>query len=274
MDTINLLVTVDANYLRHVATMLASLKLNGGCENYTVYLVHSDINDADIDELDAYCGRLRIQLIPVRLHDDDFADAPVTAYYSKAMYYRLLACKLLPDTLDKVLYLDPDLLIINPIDKLYETDMGSMLFAAAAHTGLTDISRHINRIRLGTPESKGYFNSGVMLLNLKAQRERIEEQKIFHYVRTNQDSLILPDQDVLNALYHDAIQPLDDSIYNYDSRRYETYYLTSGGDKDINWVMENTAIIHYCGKEKPWQKSASGRFVPLYKHYIQIAKRL
>lgn len=274
MDAINLLVTVDANYLCHVATMLASLRLNGGPGNYNVYLVHSDIDDADIDEVAAYCARLRMRLIPVRLHGDDFADAPVTAYYSKAMYYRLLASKILPGTVGKVLYLDPDILVINPIDGLYGTDMSSRLFAAAAHTGLTGITKHVNRIRLGTPEAEGYYNSGVMLLNLEEQRGIIREQEIFDYVRANQDSLLLPDQDVLNALYSDAILPLDDSLYNYDSRRYETYFLVSGGDKDMNWVMENTVIIHYCGRAKPWQRSAGGRFVPLYKHYMQIAKRL
>ncbi|MDL2207472.1 glycosyltransferase family 8 protein, partial [Desulfovibrio sp. OttesenSCG-928-M16] len=207
MKAMNLLVTVDANYLRHAATMLASLRLNGGPGNYNVYLVHSDIADTDIDEIATYCARLRMRLIPARLHKDDFADAPVTAYYSKAMYYRLLASKILPGTLDKILYLDPDILIINSIDGLYGTDMGSALFAAAAHTGLTDIAKHVNRIRLGTPEAQGYFNSGVMLMNLKEQRGRIKEQDIFDYVRANEDSLILPDQDVLNALYSDAILP-------------------------------------------------------------------
>lgn len=273
MERMPLLVTVDVNYLPHVKTMLTSLRLNGGQGTYDVYIMHSDIYDERMEDMNRYCERLNMRLFPVRLHEDDFAGAPVTAYYSKAMYYRLLASKILPSTLDKVLYLDPDTLIINRIDRLYDADMGTKLFAAAAHTGLTDLAKHVNRIRLGTPDSEGYFNSGVMLLNLEQQRGRIREQDIFTYVKHNGNALILPDQDVLNALYGDVILPLDDSLYNYDSRCFEKYFLTSGGIKDMDWVMENTAILHYCGSTKPWQKTAGGRFVPLYKHYIRLAKR-
>lgn len=273
METMNILITVDAKYLRHVKTMLVSLRLNGGPGIFDVYLVHADINDTPMADMDEFCQRLGMNLIPVRLHEDDFADAPVTAYYSKAMYYRLLASKILPESLDKVLYIDPDTLIINPVAGLYGIDMGTRLFAAAAHNGLTGISKHINRIRLNTPDAEGYFNSGIMLLNLEKQRGKIREQDIFDYVRAKGKELILPDQDVLNALYSNTILPLDDSLYNYDSRRFEAYFLASGGLKDMDWVMQNTVIIHYCGGKKPWHHGASGRFVTLYKHYEQVAER-
>lgn len=273
MEHMNLLVTVDANYIRHVKTLLVSLRLNGGMAQYTIYIAHTDIADSVMNNLVAYASRLQMTIIPLHLNEDDFAEAPVTAYYSKAMYYRLLASKILPRSLDTALYLDPDILVINPLCDLYNMKLGKYLFAAAAHTGFTDLSTQINRIRLDTPGSKGYFNSGVMLLNLKEQNDRINAQEIYAYVRENAQGLLLPDQDVLNALYSDAILPLDDSIYNYDARRYGTYLLTSGGVKNLSWVMEHTALIHFCGKNKPWDRGASGKFVPLYKHYAVMAKR-
>ena len=42
----------------------------------------------------------------------------------------------------------------------------------------------------------------------------------------------------------------------------------------MNWVMAHTSILHYCGKRKPWHRRSSGRFTPLYKHYMQLTSRL
>ena len=53
------------------------------------------------------------------------------------MYYRLLAAQFLPDHLHRILYLDPDILVINSLRPLWETDLKGNLFAAAAHTGKT-----------------------------------------------------------------------------------------------------------------------------------------
>ena len=59
------------------------------------------------------------------------------------MYYRLLAAQLLPEDLDRVLYLDPDVLIINPLEKLWSLGLDENLFAAAAHTGKTEIANNV-----------------------------------------------------------------------------------------------------------------------------------
>ena len=61
--------------------------------------------------------------VPVSVPEDLFAAAPVVRYYSRAMYYRLLAAQLLPAGVDRVLYLDPDILVINALRPLYDTDL-------------------------------------------------------------------------------------------------------------------------------------------------------
>lgn len=84
---------------------------------------------------------------------------------------------------------------------------------------------------------------------------------------------LLPDQDILNALYGRRTLQIDDSIWNYDARNYNTYLLRSGGICDMDWVMKNTAILHFCGKTKPWQKGYIHRFGLLYKHYEHVTEQ-
>ena len=188
------------------------------------------------------------------------------------MYYRLLASHLLPKLLKRVLYLDPDILVINPLRPLWETDLQGKLFAAAAHTGKTELANSVNQLRLGTEQD--YYNSGVLLMDLEAGRREIVPQEIFQYVEQHRKELILPDQDILNALYSKKILPLEDALWNYDARNYSNYLLRSGGRCDLRWVMEHTAILHFCGKEKPWKPKYIHRFGILYQHYAQLTRRV
>ena len=187
------------------------------------------------------------------------------------MYYRLLAPELLPGKYGRALYLDPDTLVINPVRELWETDLRGRLFAAAAHTGKAELANSVNQLRLGTEQD--YFNSGVLLMDLAAGRRGISPEEIFSYVEQHRKGLILPDQDVLNALYGERILPVEDARWNYDARNYSSYLLRSGGEYDLRWVMRNTSILHFCGKEKPWKPKYIHRFGILYQHYMQLAHR-
>lgn len=273
MEPIHLLVTLDQRYLPPLRVMLKSLFVNNSCESFFIHLIHDSILADQIKELDQYCRHHDSRLIPQVIGADAFADAPVYRYWSKSMYYRLLASKLLPDTLEKILYLDPDILVINPIRPLYETDISGYLFAGAMHNGLTGpLSGHVNRLRLEY-ETVGYYNSGVLLMNLALGREQILEEDIFSYAQKHKNDLLLPDQDILNGLYGGQILPIDDSLYNYDARHYDIYRLLSGGEKDMDWVMTNTVLLHFCGKAKPWLKESRGRFTVLFRHYASLSGR-
>lgn len=85
--------------------------------------------------------------------------------------------------------------------------------------------------------------------------------------------LLLPDQDVLNALYGSKILSIEDSKWNYDARNYSNYLLRSGGKENLAWVMENTVVLHFCGRDKPWKKNYRRRFGALYRHYMSLTER-
>ena len=178
------------------------------------------------------------------------------------------------NALDRVLYLDPDILVINPVRALYDTDLEGDLMAAATHTGLlAGITDPVNRLRLENYEAEAYYNSGVLVMDLSAMRREVRPGDIFDYAREHADILLLPDQDVLNGLYGGQILGVDDSLWNYDARRFDRYLLLSQGERDMDWVMDHTAILHFCGKRKPWNHSYQGRFSALYKHYQRLVER-
>ena len=267
-----LLVTVDKNYIPPLQVMLTSLYMNNPGEDVEMYLLHSRLQEKELEPLEKQCGRLGYKFFPVKIEDSWFSQAPVTKQYPREMYYRLLAPCFLPQKLHRILYLDPDILVINSLKPLWETDMKGRLFAAAAHTGKTNLANNINQVRLGTTNK--YFNSGVLLINLDQGRKEILPEEIFRYAGDHAKELLLPDQDILNAVFGSRTLELDDYLWNYDARNYSTYLLRSGGVCDMDWVMGNTGILHFCGKTKPWQAGYIHRFGILYKHYMQINRRL
>lgn len=267
----SLLVTLDENYIEQMKVLMTSIYINNPGQIFNIYLIHSGISDEKLDALESNLSKFSYKLFPIKAEDGLFSSARVTDRYPKEMYYRLLAGELLPENLDKIIYIDPDILVINSLKEIWETDIRDFLFAAASHTGKTDMANNVNKIRLGTDTD--YYNSGFLLINLKRAREEIVPEEIFAYADRNYKNLLLPDQDILNAMYGDKVLPLKDSIYNYDARNYSSYLLRSKGEEDLGWVMENTVILHFCGRDKPWKKNHRTKFTALYRHYMRLCDR-
>ena len=270
-DKIHLLVTVDQNYIKPLRTMLKSFVVNNMGEEIHVWLLHSGIPQDSLNLLTEYCDMQRVTLTDILVDTAVFANAPRSKRYPQEMYYRLLAPLLLPKSAEKILYLDPDILVINAVRPLWETALNGCAFAAASHSIVPDMVDDVNRMRLGTDHA--YFNTGVILMDLKLARELVSFDAIFEYVREHSFELLLPDQDIFNGLYGIYTKQVDDIIWNYDARRYSAYNLARGGKCNMDWVMENVAILHFCGNQKPWKPSHSSRFSALYKHYMQFAQR-
>lgn len=271
METIDLLVSLDENYLPQLRVMLYSASLNNPGVHFRVFLLHRGFSTELLSSLSRQLEVLDMELRAIRVDERLFENAPVMKQYPQEMYYRLLAAQLLPEDMDRIIYLDPDILVINPLTPLWRLDMGGKLFAAAAHTGMTELANNVNRLRLGT--ERNYFNSGVLLIDLASCRAEVKPEEIFSYVSEHADELVLPDQDVLNALYSSRILELDDALWNYDARNFKNYLMRSNGVADMEWVIEHTVVLHFCGRAKPWKPHYRHRFGMLYLHYEQLTRR-
>ena len=264
----NVLVTLDRNYLKVLRTMLYSLSQSDSTGIFTVYVAHNSLTDDDFAALQAVLPRT--ELIDVPLSEEMFQDAPISDRYPKEMYYRLFAAQYLPQELDRILYLDPDLVVINSLRSLYEIDFGDNLFAAASHIESRTF-KNFNRRRLHLSEQARYINSGVMMMNLSLLRTQQDPQQIYQFIEEHKNTLLLPDQDVVNALYADRTIFLDPLIYNLGEKylRLKNLHLPKEEKLGIDWVRQHTAIIHYCGRNKPWKEGYHGKLGVFYDFFIR-----
>lgn len=261
----NILVTLNSNYLKVLVVMLKSLAVSNNHKKFDVYVMNNSLTEEDINYLKENTLK-NINIIDLKVDDNELDKAPVTKRYPKEMYYRILAAYYLPKKVDKILYLDPDLVVINKIDKLYNFDLDNYYFAAASH--IWGMLQTFNRIRLRMKNDDIYINSGVMLMNIKLLRKEQNKDDVYKFIKRNKNHLMLPDQDVISGLYANKILPLDPYVYNMTEKLLkQTYFMPHISER---WIKDNSVIIHYCGKNKPWNKNYKGSLNKFYKYYDDI----
>lgn len=267
-QNINILVTLDQNYVPYLNVMLFSLlESNPDCW-FDVYWLHTNLCETDI------ISTIKILENQGTLHlicADSLAleDAPTTSRYPKEIYYRIFAAQLLPQNIDRILYLDPDLIINGSILQLYTLPMEDYYFAAASHTG--PLLRKVNGLRLDMEEDAPYINSGVMMMNLERLRQEQNPEEVFSFIEKRKSMLILPDQDVISSLYGSKIYALDTFRYNMTESVYQLH-VPFEKDFNLDWIKKNAVIIHYCGRNKPWKENYLGQLNMFYHQTVQRMK--
>lgn len=270
--TLEIVVTCDEGYLGPLRTMLLSLRANNRAENIRVWILHRGIPQVVLESLAVFCGRIKIELAPRMVDQALFAHARSSERYPQEMYYRMVAPHVIDADIDRALYLDPDILIINPLAPLFDIELGDCVFAAASHTDAVHPATALNNVRLNTNEL--YFNTGVILMDMTRAKALIDPDEIFAFATEHERKLLFPDQDIFNALYGERTLPVPDQVWNYDARKYPDNIIRTGGEATLDWVMNNTAILHFCGRDKPWAPKYRGQFAALYKHYATLAHRI
>lgn len=268
-DTINILVTMDENYIPYLNVMLTSmLHSNPEC-SFDVYLLHSSIQEEAVTETRRILGKSN-SLILIHVGNTGLEEAPTTSRYPTEIYYRIFAARYLPQHLDRILYLDPDIIVNGNLQHLYGLPLDDYYFAAASHIGKALTA--VNSIRLNMEDSP-YINSGVMLMNLERLRREQKCEDVFAFIEKRKKLLMLPDQDIISSLYGSKIYALEPFRYNMTERLYQMHKPFEK-ELTLDWVRTNSVIIHYCGRNKPWKDNYTGQLNVFYEETLVKMKEL
>lgn len=249
-NTLNLLVTLDRRYLDPLKTMLESYASMHKEEFTRVYVAHRSLTEEDLSLLRECFLSEQGEVVSITIGASWFRNTPVLERLPEESFYRVMAFSYLPKEVERVLYLDPDILVRRSLTELYRLDLRGCCIAAASHTyGQKD---RINRTRLGLHQR--YINSGVMLMDLAAIRKKYTVSSVLKTMEDNLQKLLMGDQDLANLLFDESIHLLDERIYNLDERTFRHNRRAF----PIARVEAETAIIHYNGKYKPWLEDYKG----------------
>jgi len=256
-QTINIACACDQGFLPYTAAMLRSVLNHNQRHTLNIYLLYTNIPDKEIERLKKMIHRSNQNFFPCLANTQRISDLPISQHITIETYLRLLIPQLVHSEIEKILYLDGDLIVRKDLAEIWNTSLTD--FPLAAIPNRKPVTPN-NRLRL-TPGNY-YFNTGVMLLNLNWWRNNELTQRVLEFIAENPEKLKWWDQDALNAVVDGHFTQLSRqwnvvSEYFYDEDLKQKY-LT---------LIQDPAIVHFSGMgNKPWEFSSTH---PYKKEYVE-----
>lgn len=254
MTTLNVIFTIDERFLQHFSVTLFSLLENNKDLRIRAFVIHNIEKEAALDRLretaDLVAEKYNASLEVVFFNDSVFDHYKVAPQFSKTVYYRLLITELVPQDIDKILFLDSDIVVTGSLKELATLEF-KYLAAVQDFYGDT-VADSLNA--LGFPVKK-YFNAGVLLIDVKTWREENISAKLIELADEYMNRIAWWDQDILNMYFHDKWHVLPG--------KYNALFLNEK-------LPETPLIIHYGGTHKPWMYTHDHPYKSLYWKYIRL----
>lgn len=270
----HLVCCVDDNYVPYCGVMLASVLENNREEHIVVHVLDNALTDRGRESLRGIVERKYGQQICFYPLSSDWQDSfpSTSSYVSLTTYCKLFISAILPASVDKVLYLDCDIIVVGALRDLWNRDLSGKAMAAVkdAHRGLEEDCR-----RLGIDwQTEGYYNAGVMLLNLDYLRDTHFLERAMDFVASHASGLIYHDQDVVNGVLHGHILPLPPryNLHDHLFRRKRALSDEEAHLADREMQPEHRVIIHFSSKRKPWGTRCLHPLRKLYFHYLDMTE--
>lgn len=268
MSRISIVCTIDNNYSQHCAVLLSSVFENNKESFFDIYILSDFIDEVNKNKLSKLVDNYTQKLYFIQIDKKQFEGLPYGGKFSNislATYYRLILPDVLPKTLDKVLYLDCDIVVNDEISSLWNLDLQKNAVAGVEDS--VEISSNAPK-RLGYSSNYSYFNAGVMLMNLSALREMQFTQKAFSYIELHLKEIVYHDQDILNALLYDKkiFLPIKWNVMECFLFRHPLIH--SKYERELGDAQKKPIIIHFTGKMKPWYKECNHPYKGKYYKYL------
>ena len=256
-DIIQVVVAADNNYVMPLAVTVCSAAVNAAPERRLAFnVVHDGITAENRTRVNQSLARVRITNASIEWIQaplSKFKDLRITHHWITPLtFVRLLVPDLLPTSVDKAIYLDCDVAVMEDIGGLWDLDLGdkSLLAAQDLIGWVSDPSAGLANYReLGFPPDKKYFNAGVLVLNLRKWRISNTPQALLDYLREYREVIRASDQEALNAVLGNDWGELD-FRWNWQIKA-RIYRI---GTHKMGWSPPDIrkSIIHFHSSEKPW----------------------
>jgi lipopolysaccharide biosynthesis glycosyltransferase len=274
MNAIRLVVQTDAAYIPHVATMLrsvlANLRPGWGVHLYLLHAAEERLDQEKVNEVIRQNGLSSVSWLSFDAKQYKHIFTPFLGYVSYASYIRLLMASLLPQEVDRILYLDVDLIVTSDLVELWNLDMKENIVLAAID-GMHQIIRLADEGMFSDLEidpRAPYFNAGVLLVSIKKWREQGIEDRVLEFCRRYRGQLKYGDQCLLNAALIGQWERLP-ATWNHQGSYYLWYKCLAPGvpSDEFTKAVQQPKIVHFAGKIKPWHAECDHPFRHLYPHY-------
>lgn len=181
------------------------------------------------------------------------SDAPQRLH--RSVLLRVLLPVYVPQNVERLVYMDVDMICLRPLDELFKLEMGNNAVAAVA-------SLHSEKNVAGlNMSSSRYFNAGLLVVDVPVWRSRELTQKVVDYYQQHSENLPLLEQDALNAVLDGEFTELDERFN----------FLVEVNNPLMIKYPETAAVLHCVNEAKAWTKGCMPQIYVLYWHYVRLS---
>lgn len=266
-DHIPIVFSTNDNYAPYLGVAIDSLIVNSNKNYYyDIFVLYTELSNCYIQKLSSI-SQYNISVTCLNINalvSQEIKHMYSLAHYSKEMYYRIM----IPDIfhqLDKALYLDCDLVVLDDVYNLYSIDFEDNFLIGIQNASNKQMESYIrNVLRIN---SEQYINSGVMLINCNKFRVNNLKKECFSLLQQS-NKFVCPDQDILNIACKNKIK-LIESNWNFqwhglvieaDIEMSEIYY------SNLVSASEDIKILHFTSFAKAWN-SPSAKYANIFWEY-------
>lgn len=258
------LYTCDNNYVWMMSISMISLfETHKNVENLEVYFIGENISVINKEKIENIAKTYKRKCIILELPKIDLPNEIVSKRWPKSAFSRLFAAEILPNDIEKILYLDCDTIVKENLSQLFDKNYDSYIFY-----GVKDCIGKEYKKNIGLEENSVYVNAGVLLINLDELRKINVYNRIEEFLNKYKKMINYADQDILNGTFKGKIGCLNanynvmtiEFVYSHKEiiklRRPSNYY----NEEEIINAVEIPAIIHYTTNMivvRPWFQNSN-----------------
>ena len=266
---LQLLICSNSLYLQHAAVCLTSMLANNPDLFFNIVVAARPgeaLNEEKLRRSLAPFPHHRLQVRQFSAPDGPMLPLNPRTHYSVDIWTRLWVAEFFGDDVDRVLYLDSDTVVVGSLAPLWSTELEGALL------GAVDIPGSLRGVdNLGMRADDGYFNSGVLLIDLGQWRRTGALHAVLEYVAANHERLRDPDQDALNGCFHARRKRLEykwNAIWPF----FREPLALPLPRAEIEAVRREARIIHFNGWSKPWSYLSPHPRKAEYEKYLRLTE--
>lgn len=258
----------DDNYIIPTIIFIKSIEINNINEDINYNIIYKDLKKENKQKLSYSLTNKKSTITFYQINTDILKDCPIRIedHVTLATYYRLLFPSIFPKSVSKILYLDIDILCLGSLSTFYEQNLTNYS-CSVIHDERNNDESIFNRLNYS--KSNGYFNAGVMLINLEYWRENKIQEKTLNFIQTNKEKCLWHDQDALNYVLNNTVK-WSDFKYNFTQGFFfnkKDLLISSTYYKAIDNASNNICLVHFSSAYKPWHIECNHPLKSYYREF-------
>jgi len=269
--------TCDDNFVWLAGISIISIcETNRELEQIDFYLLGDNISETNKQKMEDIVRPYERSFTLINVPILDVPDELTSIRWPRSAYIRLFAGLLLPQEVNRALYLDCDIIINGSLKAL------DGILLDYTMTGVKDCISSTYKENIGLDKNARYINAGVILMNIAKLREMNMKQCITDFFSQYSKKMFFADQDVLNGIFKGKVGILNPKydvmtiLYAYSYRellclRKPTNYYD---EEDYEKAKSAPVIIHFTTNMtqiRPWIKGSKHPYAFLFDRYQALS---